>query len=135
VPIVDLDRVGSNPRAGASAPYGWLLSADFERCDPDAIADPQLVAMYCKALVAGIGMRPYGDPWIRKFGTEGTHAEGLTLIQPIETSSLVVHFSDERRSLYLDLFSCKRFEPDEVIKFTSEYFRGQVGRWTLAERY
>ncbi len=120
---------------GDSRPYGWLLSADFAECDATAIADPELVAIYSKALVAGAGMRPYGESWIRRFGAPGSPAEGLTLIQPIETSSLVVHFSEEKTSLYLDLFSCKRFDADAVITLTTEYFRGKVRRWNLSERY
>lgn len=115
--------------------YGWQLTADLHGCALDRISSPEVVLEFCRRLMPKIQMRPFGEPWVRRFGKPSSPACGLTLIQPIETSSLVVHFSDELRSLYLDLFSCKRFSPNDVVVFTSEFFGASGSRWSFSERY
>lgn len=110
------------------------MSLDVAECDASAIADEGIIAAFSARLIERVGMHQFGEPWIRRFGEVGTQAEGLTLIQPIQTSSLVVHFSELSRRLYLDLFSCKEFNADEVAALTVATFGGRVRCRSLRRR-
>jgi S-adenosylmethionine/arginine decarboxylase-like enzyme len=65
-------------------------------------------------------MVPFGEPQIQYFGT-GNKA-GYTLVQLIETSNICAHFCEETNDMYLDVFSCKPFNPDTVEDVVSQYF-------------
>jgi S-adenosylmethionine/arginine decarboxylase-like enzyme len=65
-------------------------------------------------------MVAYGEPQIVHFGT-GNKA-GYTLVQLIETSNICGHFVEETNDMYLDVFSCKDFDPEVVKRVVSNYF-------------
>jgi S-adenosylmethionine/arginine decarboxylase-like enzyme len=66
-------------------------------------------------------MVPYGDPWVKHFGT-GNKA-GYTLVQLIETSNITAHFAEEDNSAYIDVFSCKDFKQKDVEEVVQNYFK------------
>ena len=47
---------------------------------------------------------------------------GLTAIQIIVTSTIVAHFIDSTGDLYLDVFSCRKFDSYEVTRTVDEFF-------------
>ena len=69
-------------------------------------------------------MVPFGEPQIQHFGS-GNKA-GYTLVQLIETSNITAHFVEETDDLYLDVFSCKHFEPQDVAGMVSLYFQPKL---------
>jgi S-adenosylmethionine/arginine decarboxylase-like enzyme len=70
--------------------------------------------------VKDIDMVAYGDPQIVMFG-EG-NKKGYTLVQLIETSNICAHFCEETNDCYLDVFSCKPFDVEDVRKCVEKYF-------------
>jgi len=42
--------------------------------------------------------------------------------QLIETSLISTHFADASRAIYLDVFSCAAYEPEDVAEFAKEFF-------------
>jgi len=66
-------------------------------------------------------MVPYGSPLIRHFG-EGDKL-GYTLVQLIETSSIVAHFCEETNDAYIDIFSCKPFDQKVAEAVIQKYFK------------
>lgn len=66
-------------------------------------------------------MVAFGKPQIVMFG-EG-NKKGYTLVQLIETSNICAHFCEETNDMYLDVFSCKTFNPDVVRMVVEESFR------------
>jgi len=66
-------------------------------------------------------MTKYGEPQVFRFG-EGERL-GYTLIQPIATSCITAHFSEEHNDFYLDVFSCKAFDKKVVDDTIMEFFR------------
>lgn len=66
-------------------------------------------------------MVPFGDPQIQHFGS-GNKA-GYTLVQLIETSNISAHFVEETNDMYLDVFSCKPFNPDHVRLIVNNFFK------------
>ena len=76
--------------------------------------------MFAKDLVQKIDMVPFGEPQVQHFGS-GNKA-GFTLVQLIETSNITAHFVEETNDMYLDVFSCKPFQPMDVEAMVSLYF-------------
>jgi S-adenosylmethionine/arginine decarboxylase-like enzyme len=91
------------------------------RVNPDTIRNSQHIYNFNKTLVKGIDMKAYGEPQIVRFG-EGDKW-GYTLCQLIETSNIMAHFVEETNDIYLDVFSCKDFDPKDVEKIVKEYFQ------------
>jgi hypothetical protein len=85
-----------------------------------AIRCPRVITQFSDTLVKEIDMVPYGRPQVQHFGS-GNKA-GYTLVQLIETSNIVAHFVEETDDMYLDVFSCKPYDPDVVKKVVTRYF-------------
>jgi len=66
-------------------------------------------------------MVAYGQPQVQHFGS-GNKA-GYTLVQLIETSNITAHFVEETNDMYLDVFSCKPFEPQTVEEVVDRFFQ------------
>ena len=100
--------------------WGYHMSADCYECDKDKIKNRDHVSDFSKELVESIDMVAYGEPQIVHFG-EG-NKEGFTLVQLIETSNICAHFVNETGNVYLDVFSCKDFDPAIVEDVVKKYF-------------
>jgi len=103
--------------------WGKHLILDAAGCSPKRIGCPIIIGNFTRELVKRIDMKAYGDPQIIMFGTG--NKKGYTLIQLIETSNIAAHFVEENNSMYLDVFSCKDFDPEIVTKTVREYFDAQ----------
>ena len=103
-------------------PWGHHLVLDVKGCQIDRARDPEYIAHFIKDLVNLIDMVPYGEPQVVHFA-DGTDKAGWTVIQLIQTSSIVGHFLDDNGDLYLDVFSCKDFEASTVTKAIENHFQ------------
>jgi S-adenosylmethionine/arginine decarboxylase-like enzyme len=103
--------------------WGKHLILDAAGCSPKRISCPIIIGNFTRELVKRIDMKTYGDPQIVMFGTG--NKKGYTLIQLIETSNIAAHFVEENNSMYLDVFSCKDFDPEIVTETVREYFDAQ----------
>jgi len=101
--------------------WGYHLILDLSDCDAEAIRSKATIASFTKALVHGIDMVAFGPPRIVKFGN-GLQ-KGYTLVQLIETSCVSAHFVEETNDAYIDIFSCKTFDPKDAIKIVKEFFK------------
>lgn len=106
---------------GMPKPWGYHFIANVAGADLESISSEENIANFTNKLVTDIQMVPYGKPQIVKFGT-GDKA-GYTLVQLIETSNICAHFSEEKQEIYLDVFSCKSFDPNVVMELIKEYFK------------
>ncbi|HLH70176.1 MAG TPA: S-adenosylmethionine decarboxylase [Candidatus Dormibacteraeota bacterium] len=105
-------------------PFGWELLLDLYGCDEEAIRDEARIRQFVEQLCDEIlRMRRVGEPLLLRFGEADPKTAGYSAVQLIETSSIVAHFSEERRSVYLDVFSCRQFDPEQVTRFASQVFR------------
>ena len=103
--------------------WGKHLILDAAKCSPKMIRCPIVIGQFARTLVKRIDMIPYGEPQVVKFGSGGK--AGYTLVQLIETSNICAHFVDENNSMYLDVFSCKDFDPEIVQEAVHEFFDAQ----------
>lgn len=100
--------------------WGYHLMLDCSGCDHDMIRDPVNIKAFTIRLVEDIKMVAYGEPQIVNFGS-GNKA-GYTLVQLIETSNICAHFVNEDNTMYLDVFSCKEFDQQVVMKLVKQFF-------------
>jgi len=46
-------------------------------------------------------------------------------VQLIETSLISGHFANITNNAYLDIFSCKYYDPSVVVEFTKNFFKSK----------
>lgn len=102
-------------------PWGYHYHYDVSGCNKDKVTDKEHVRKFLASLVESIGMTPMGEPLIEHIQQEGTDA-GITAVQVITQSSITAHFIDETGDLYLDVFSCKEFDVNNVKAIVKIYF-------------
>jgi S-adenosylmethionine/arginine decarboxylase-like enzyme len=103
--------------------WGYHLIIDAAGCRPSAIRSYKSIYNFSNALVRRIDMKPFGEPHIVHFGTDGKM--GYTLVQLIETSNICAHFCEETNDMYLDVFSCKQFCPIHAQAVVDHFFKPQ----------
>ena len=102
--------------------WGYHLILDCHACDVPSIQSRDNVYNFIKNLVRDIDMEPIGEPYIEYTAAAFSDKAGFTAVQIIVTSSIVAHFIDSTGDLYLDVFSCKEFDNDTVIKSIQDTF-------------
>jgi S-adenosylmethionine/arginine decarboxylase-like enzyme len=112
--------------------WGYHLILDGSGCDHDSIASGENITTFAKQLVKDIDMVPYGEPQVVNFGS-GNKA-GYTLVQLIETSNICAHFVEENNTMYLDVFSCKPYDPQIVVDLAVKFFGIKKFKTAFIER-
>ena len=107
----------------SKTPWGVLTSIDVYKCAPELIKDAKAIEKFVHKLCDMIGMKRFGECQIVHFG-EDQKVEGFSMTQLIETSLISGHFANASNTVYLDIFSCKFYEPREVAEFATDYFKG-----------
>jgi S-adenosylmethionine/arginine decarboxylase-like enzyme len=118
---------------GEGKAWGLSSSIDLQRCHPDTIRSRKKIQAYVVALCDLIGMKRYGDCQIVHFG-EGRVA-GYSMIQLIETSLISGHFANDTNRAYLDIFSCKGYDPVVVEAFSKRFFGARSSTSSSTLRY
>ena len=105
-----------------SVTFGWELVLDLYDCNKKSISDEKTIKNFARDLCEVIDMKPYGEPYAPYFGENKEHTKGYSLLQFIETSSIVGHFSESTGAVYLNIFSCKEYDMNKAENFSKEYF-------------
>jgi len=100
--------------------WGYHLILDSSKCAKPAIRSAEIITRFAKILVQRIDMVAYGEPQVVHFGSG--NKGGYTLVQLIETSNITAHFCEETDDMYLDVFSCKPFDPKDVESTVTYFF-------------
>ncbi len=108
----------------AETPWGWHLVLNLYQCEPDLIGSYEIIEQFVIDLCELIEMRRFGDPIIVNFGDDPNVA-GYSMFQLIETSNLAGHFANKSGAAYLDIFSCKKFDPQIATDFCIKTFKAK----------
>jgi S-adenosylmethionine/arginine decarboxylase-like enzyme len=98
------------------------------------VDDKENIHAFIKELVPAIDMVAYGEPWIERFATHDATKAGISFCQMIETSNITGHFVDGSGDFYIDVFSCKPFEPQTVADLVNKYFSPKHVKAGMIER-
>jgi S-adenosylmethionine/arginine decarboxylase-like enzyme len=120
-------------KSNQSNPWGYHLTIDASHCNPTAIRSKNTISNFVSKLVKEIDMVAYGPPTIVMFGTG--NKKGYTLVQLIETSNITAHFVEETNAIYLDVFSCKKFNITDAINVFKDFFKPQKIKKHFIKRY
>ncbi len=104
--------------------WGLLASIDLHGCNPDFIRDAEKVKQHVRELCERIGMKRFGETVVVNFG-EDPRVSGFSMTQLIETSLISGHYANTSNAVYLDVFSCKYYNPYEVAEFSKEFFEAK----------
>lgn len=115
--------------------FGQELVLNLYECDGEKISSEEsirgFVVKLCDEIIL---MKRYGEALIPHFGHDNPITSGYSLVQLIETSSITAHFSEYKKAVYLNIFSCKWFDPGKTEEFAKEWFGAKKTQSRLIER-
>ena len=103
--------------------WGLACSFDIYTCNPATIRDAEEIKRFVNELCELIEMKRFGDCVVVNFG-EDERVAGFSMTQLIETSLISAHFANASNTIYLDVFSCKPYDPAVVEEFAVNFFEG-----------
>lgn len=104
--------------------WGLLTSVDLYDCNPELIRDAEAIKRYVNELCQLIEMKKFGDAQVIDFG-EDERVSGFSMTQLIETSLISGHFANLTNAAYIDIFSCKYYDPQVAADFTQKFFQAK----------
>lgn len=103
--------------------YGQELTLDLYDCDLATISSGKKIKEFVIELCDKvIKMKRYGKALIPHFGHDNPITSGYSLVQLIETSNVTAHFSEFKKAVYLNIFSCAWFDPVKTKKYCMKFF-------------
>jgi S-adenosylmethionine/arginine decarboxylase-like enzyme len=102
--------------------WGLLSSLDAKNCDPELIRSEEAIKEYVLKLCELIKMKRFQDTVVVNFG-EDEKVAGYSMVQLIETSCISGHFANQTNASYIDIFSCKIYNPYVAAEFTRDFFK------------
>lgn len=104
--------------------WGILSSLDLHECNPETIRDAEKIKEFVIKLCELIQVNRFGECTIVHFG-EKPEIAGFSMVQLIETSLISGHFANLTNNVYLDIFSCKYYNPQIAADFAKEFFEAK----------
>lgn len=104
--------------------WGLAASIDLHACHPETIRDVEKIKQFVSELCDLIKMKRFGDCTVVNFGADPRVA-GYSMTQLIETSLISAHFANQTNNVYLDVFSCKFYDPKTAAEFAKNFFRAK----------
>jgi S-adenosylmethionine decarboxylase len=114
--------------------WGVSSSIDMYECDLALMQNADAIREFVKILCDRIKMKRYGETQVIFFGDE-PRVQGFSMTQLIETSLISAHFADASRAIYLDVFSCAPYDPQDVAQFAADYFKATHHQVNVANRH
>ncbi len=102
--------------------WGLWTGIDLYGCEPAIIRDADAIKRFVVELCERIDMKRFGECTVVNFG-EDERVAGFSMTQLIETSLISGHFANASNAAYIDVFSCKFYEPEAVAEFAKEFFK------------
>lgn len=109
-------------KLGTKKLYGKELLLTLIDCNPKTLRSKRKIVAFTAQMCRVIGMKPYGKPFVGRFGLGRDFTAGYSMVQLIETSSITGHFGELWNRIYLDIFSCKEYDEKKAAAFAKKYF-------------
>src|SRR5512139_3439459 len=113
--------------------WGISSSIDLYECDLKLMQDADAIREFVRILCDRIQMKRYGETQVVYFGDD-PRVTGFSMTQLIETSLISAHFADASCAIYLDVFSCALYDPEDVALYAKEYFKAASYNINVAYR-
>ncbi|MBP9797866.1 S-adenosylmethionine decarboxylase [Candidatus Woesebacteria bacterium] len=106
--------------------FGLHLMIDAYLCDPKVLDDEQKLLAFLNDTPDKLDMTKLTDPKLIHAEGNGVHDPGgWTGFVIIAESHISLHTFVKRQFLTLDIYSCKNFETEEIVKYIQKFFGAQ----------
>ena len=126
-----VEEEANTTQTSIAAAWGMLAAIDLEECVRERVADGDCIRGFIGEVVPAIGMRAHGPIHLERFGAG--NLEGWSAMQFIETSSITVHADEVSSRCFIDVFSCRDFDPGIASRVACRWFGG-TARVTVLRR-
>ena len=113
--------------------WGMSLHLDLHGCDPALIRDAAAIQRFTVELCDMLGVQRFGPTEIVRFGRDPM-VYGYSMVQLIETSLVSAHFAEDSNAVYLDIFSCKYYDPEVAAQYSGRFFQSSNVRGVVTLR-
>lgn len=103
--------------------FGMELILDLYNVDA-SLFNKDFLSSFVKGLCLLAKMEPIGEPliWEDK-DSKQSHIQGISLVQFITTSNIIIHTLTQSNLVLINFFSCKPFNSFEVINLALKSFK------------
>ena len=105
--------------------WGLHTLIDMKGCEPDLIRDQENIRRFVETLIVEIDMVPLDVLSIKYCETHDPNKYGWSFYQMIQDSNISGHLVDIDNSGYIDVFSCKNYDPEVVLSLIQVFFEPQ----------
>ena len=119
--------------------FGKELILDLHKCDVKKFTRYHIKKYFVELCVL-IDMQREDLHWWdykglpEEYAKAPAHLKGVSAIQFIKTSNITIHTLDVLKKVYINIFSCKEFDPLDTTLFTAAFFGGKVVNKKFIER-
>lgn len=111
--------------------YGKELIIDIQEADITNMNEADIRRYFdelCKEInMVQCGVHFWEEEYISKEEWNNSpHLRGVSAVQFIKTSSIVVHAIYGLKKFFVNIFSCKDFDDKKALEVTLKYFNGKV---------
>jgi len=106
--------------------WGQSCSIDLHGCDNKLLKSPRAIKRFVSELCKLLNMKKSGATLVKRFGSG--RLEGYSMMQFIETSSIVAHFDEFGNRAFLDVFSCKKYDAKVAAAFCKKFFKAKQSK-------
>src|SRR5262245_9842854 len=113
--------------------WGMELLLDLQGCDPALMTEASCREFFV-ALCELIRMKRIGEPLFLQNESGDQCLHGPSAYQYIETSNISLHFLSLRGAVYVNIFSCKAFDPEQAEQFCVQFWKATSAAGTVVPR-
>lgn len=108
-----------------SESWGLSASIDLHECNGETIRDADAITQFVVELCELIDVQRFGECQVVHFADHNEDVAGFSMVQLIETSLISAHFANKTNHTYLDVFSCKYYDPKVAAEFAQKFFEAK----------
>lgn len=103
--------------------FGYQLILDLYDCRENVCDDLDYCYDFLEEITNFLGMQKQAPPDIfRSDAKKYPDKAGLSGWVPLIESSVVIHTLSKKRFISVDVYSCKKYNPENVKQFVARYF-------------
>ena len=119
--------------------YGKELILDLHHCATSTFTRLFIRRYFeklCRMIDMERGKLTWWDDLYTLEGEKQTlpHLKGTSAVQFIKTSNITIHTLDILEKVFINIFSCKDFDEERVIRFTEDWFEGEIVNKVVVRR-
>ena len=104
-------------------PFGHLMTLDLYGCKKGACDDLTLCYNFLEDIVEQLKMKKQSPPYIfRSDGVLYPDRAGLSGWVPLIESGIQIHTLTPKNFISIDVYSCRKFIPNDIENFAKNYF-------------